>query len=357
MESSLPTKSILVSWYADAFAALLFFSAGFYLCSQTAANPWATDLLASLGFFIIGVLIFVFCWRYYAPNLGALGYLRESYLIPHNESDSLAPGTFPGILAGIIQALEQVTLFLGFYYFQSSIGVMTCIISGASLLSAVFCYFLYKEILTFAQVVGMICCSGGLAYLAILGNTHGSTETILCGVAAAVLVSFRGMMAREAELEGISALLFTSLLCIVSSVLALVLWAVLLIVGVDVWGDVTDLQFPVIGGMAMACGLLFLTQSIMGGFTGPSISIANLTSVLVLILEHEAAGKLPVPMKIHAIVIALSGVLFMTFGDELLWLFGCNCILGRDVLEVEEQVEEVPKEMREELMKAKDQVE
>lgn len=352
----MPSKSLLVAWYVDAFIALLMFTLGFYMCAQTAANPWATNLLASVGFLVVGVLLFVGCWRTNGAELGALGYFKETYIVPKDEADFCAPGTIPALMAGTFQALGQVCLFLGFYFFQSSIGVMTCILSGASLLSAILSYFLYKEILTLSQVIGMLGCTGGLAYLAFLGNTHTSIETILCGVATVLFLSLRSLMAREAELEGMHTFMFTALACLVSSLLALVLWAVLLVVGVDIWGDSQHLHYAVIGGSAMALGLLFLVQAVMGGFTGPSISIANLTSVLVLILEHQAKDTLPEPMKIYAIVIALSGVFFMTFGDELLWLFGFNCLVGRNVLEVEEQVDEVPVEMREELMRAEDRI-
>jgi len=352
----MPSKSLLVAWYVDAFVALLLFTLGFYLCAQTAANPWATDLLASVGFFVVGVMLFVGCWRVNGAELGAFGYMKETYIVPKDDADFCAPGTIPALMAGTFQALGQISLFLGFYFFQSSIGVMTCIISGTSLLSATLGYFLYKEVLTFSQITGMLGCTGGLAYLAILGTMHTSLETVLCGVATVLFLSLRSLMAREAELEGMHPFTFTALVCLVSSLLALLLWAVLLVVGVDIWGGSENLHFAVIGGIAMALGFLFLVQAIVGGFTGPSISIANLTSVLVLILEHQAKDILPEPMKIYAIVIALSGVLFMTFGDELLWLFGFNCLVGRNVLEVEEQVDEVPVEMREELMKAEDRI-
>ena len=356
MESPMPSKSLLVAWYVDAFIALLLFTLGFYMCSMTAANPWATDLMASLGFFVVGMVLFVGCWRINGPDLGALGFLKETYLVPKDEADYCAPGTIPALMAGIFQAFAQMSLFLGFYFFQSSIGVMTCIISGTSLCSAILVYFLFKEILTFSQIVGMLGCSGGLAYLAVLGNTQASNETIICGVAAILFLSLRSMMAREAELEGMLTFTFTAMTCIVSSLLALILWAVLLILGVDIWGEGLPLHLAVIGGAAMAIGLLFLVQAIMGGFTGPSISISNLTSVLIFVLEHQAVGSVPKPMEIYAIVIALSSVIFMTFGDDLLWLFGCNCLMGRNVLEVEEQVDEVPVEMREELMKAEDRI-
>ena len=147
-------------WLLTSFLAFLFLGVGLFLSAYHPLNPYLVKALVSAGFLTAGLFLCPFYWNRWSSTL-----IIDS---------KLAPGMLSAITVGICNNFGNMAIFIGFAHDPDNAGVVTIMIVGSALLSAILVYFLYKEKLTRIQIFGMVICFIGLviiAYQAGMKNT------------------------------------------------------------------------------------------------------------------------------------------------------------------------------------------
>mmetsp|Transcript_15491 Transcript_15491/g.28103 ORF Transcript_15491/g.28103 Transcript_15491/m.28103 type:complete len:332 (+) Transcript_15491:335-1330(+) len=304
-------------WAKSAVNSLIFFSVGTYFCGLTSSDPVATRTLASVGTLIFVVALAVKSFS----SESSSEPLKESLLdsckqTPLREQINLCS------VAGLLNCLGYFALFMGYYYDPSAIGVTTSVVLGTGLTSAGLAYYIYDEKLSPSQLTGMGVITAGLVLLALQNSAEGTFAAFLSGFTALGLFTCRELLSRAFERKGMD-----QKVCSIISLTTEGMFGIYLGVFMTVFGSGFSISnwesfLAILGGIFNAIGMYYLNKGIMTGYTGPTVCISNMASLLMVGMQFVHSGSLPSVLKSFGMLVCLSGVCFLFLGESFLARLG-----------------------------------
>jgi drug/metabolite transporter (DMT)-like permease len=93
----------------------------------------------------------------------------------------------------------QISLFLGYYSDEYGRGIITSIVTGSAIVSALSAYIFYKEKLSCSMVVGILLSTAGIVVITLQSGTDGTLFGILGGFGALIGFSAKNVTSRTVE--------------------------------------------------------------------------------------------------------------------------------------------------------------
>lgn len=310
-------------WLLASFLSLILLGFGSFLCGLYSYNPFAVKGMCSAAYFTFAVISIAFYWAKAAKVRSSCPTFMDSTVFKTYATEEgqikhkLADGIIVATLGGVATSLGQFSLFLGFYYAPNGRGVITVIVVGSALLSALLSYFIYKEVLKVPHVLGMVICAVGIVIIALQSSTDGTIGGFVCGVLALLFFSLRNLASRQCDVDGLDVVTAGIFNALWEGITGWVIMGFLLGMGYNPFVGENSLHMSYIGGLMIAGGAYFLNQAIMTGYIGPAVTVANLVGVLQICLDFVFVGIVPDLVKIIGSLIAIFGVVFIMMGVDI----------------------------------------
>jgi multidrug transporter EmrE-like cation transporter len=304
-------------WAKAAVNSLLFFAAGTYFCGLTSSDPVATRTLASLGTLICAVGLVM-----YAMTFEKRSSPLEETLLDSCKEVSLKEQMRLCSIAGLLNCLGFFALFMGYYYDPTAIGVTTSVVLGTGLTSAGLSYYLYDERLSQAQLTGMGVVTTGLILLALQNSSEGTFPAFLSGFAALAFFTCRELMSRSFERKGLDQKVTSIISLFSEGMFGLYLGVFLTVFGSGLTLSGWEGVLAVAGGVFNALGTYYLNKGIMTGFTGSTVCISNMASLLMVGMQLLHAGSVLSVLRSFGMLVCLVGVSVLFLSESFLARLG-----------------------------------
>jgi drug/metabolite transporter (DMT)-like permease len=301
---SLDSKKPSNLWLLTSVLSLLTLGVGCFLVGAYPLTPYFGKAMVSCGYFFLAFVLTIYFWILKSIHLGRCATISDTTIFKNSR---LAPGILSSVLVGICNNFGNLTLFLGYSDDPSNKGVISIMVVGSAIISAIIVYFMYDEKLGYVQIGGMGICVLGLLTIAYASGVSGSLGGFVYGFLSLLCFAIRNVALRSCEVGGLdveTSIVVNLYFEAIGGV------ATLLVVSgfMDIFTDMETWYYSFIGGIFMALGVLFITHAVMFGKVGPAVMIANTLGILQMALDYIFFAIEPDLIKVIGSVVCLLGV-------------------------------------------------
>ncbi|OMJ93860.1 hypothetical protein SteCoe_3049 [Stentor coeruleus] len=299
-------------WLLTSVLSLITLGVGCFLVGAYPLTPYFGKAMVSCGFFLLAFIMTIYFWILKSKQLGRCATFSDTTIFKNSR---LAPGILSSVLVGICNNFGNLTLFLGYSDDTSNKGVISIMIVGSAIISAIVVYFMYDEKLGLMQIGGMGICTFGLLIIAYASGVSGSLGGFIYGFISLLFFAIRNVAIRSCEKGGID--VETSIVINLYFEAIGGFLTTLVVSGfMDVFNNMRTWYYSFIGGIFMAFGVLFVTHAVMFGKVGPAIIIANTLGVLQMALDYIFFAIEPELIKVIGSIVCLLGVGILLMGPQ-----------------------------------------
>jgi drug/metabolite transporter (DMT)-like permease len=226
----------------------------------------------------------------------------------------------------------QISLFLGYYNDDTGRGIITSIVTGSAIVSALSAYIFYKEKLSCSMIVGIIMSTVGIVMITLQSGTDGTLIGVVGGFGALIGFSCKNVTSRTVELQGLDSHTNGILNAIFEGLCGVIFVTILHFANYEPFETDINMFVALLGGFLIAIGAYYLNEAIMCGYVGPPASIANMTGAAIVFLDYLFFNIVPDNIKALGMTIAILGAVVILLADLLLVKMGCNVCVPPEIV-------------------------
>lgn len=221
-------------------------------------------------------------------------------------------------IAGITLAGGMLALKLGVAADPDGRGPIVAISSANSVIVALLAWRIMRERLTVRQVCGMAVVVAGLVALALGAGSRASLRGVAFGLVAMGLFGVTNTLVKWIGTRGADSITATVVLWLGGGAvgvggLVLTMASGRGLAGLTSFGPIA-LAF--LAGLALAAGMYCIKRAVTLGPAGPATAIGGANALVVTALDWLIFGRIPSPLKIIGMALALTGIALLALGGH-----------------------------------------